>query len=350
MTRPLRWKLTDLERVPKAGVNVMSTFSCGGGSSMGYKLAGFDVIIANDIDPVMARHYQANLHPKHYLLCPIKDLLTSELPQEAFDIDILDGSPPCSTFSMAGQREKAWGVEKHFTEGQAKQILDDLFFDFLDLAERIRPKIIIAENVKGMISGNAKGYVRAVLRRLDKLGYDAQLFLLNGADCGIPQLRERVFFVAIQKQFKAPKLVLNPKQPWIALKTALAVAENTDADLAKAMCLGPIQKEYWLNTKPGDLFSKRVKIEAGDTKLFTHRKSNKNLPCYTLASATHCLYHWDVCRNFTVPEMKIISSFPDDWEAESTDLAGYMMGMSVPPYMTATVADAIREQWIPHTR
>lgn len=350
MTRPLRWKLTDLVNVPKAGVNVMSTFSCGGGSSMGYKLAGFDVIIANDIDPVMARHYQANLHPKHYLLCPIKDLLTSELPQEAFGIDILDGSPPCSTFSLAGKREKNWGVEKHFREGQAKQVLDDLFFDFLDVAERIKPKIIVAENVKGMISGNAKGYVRAVLKRLEELEYDAQLFLINGADCELPQRRERVFFVAIQKVFNAPKLMLNPKHPWISIKTALSAVENSDDDLAKAMCTGPMQIDYWMNTLAGKLFAHRAKIEAGDSRFFSHIKCNPNIPAPTLPATWQMLYHWDVCRCLTVPEMKVLSSFPDDWEAESKDLAGYMMGMSVPPYMTATVADAIREQWVPFIR
>ena len=90
---------------------------------MGYKRAGCEVIAANDIDPEMAWHYKLNIKPKHYFLCPINELLTAELPPELFELDILDGSPPCSTFSMAGSREKAWGKEKHFREGQAKQVL-----------------------------------------------------------------------------------------------------------------------------------------------------------------------------------------------------------------------------------
>ena len=99
------WSLTDLQAVPQNGVKVMSTFACGGGSSMGYKLAGCDVIAANDIDPEMAWHYKRNLNPPLYFLCPIGDLLTKDLPPELYDLDILDGSPPCSTFSMAGSRE-----------------------------------------------------------------------------------------------------------------------------------------------------------------------------------------------------------------------------------------------------
>lgn len=108
------WNLSDIKDVPKNGINVMSTFACGGGSSMGYKLAGCDVIAANDIDPEMAWHYKLNINPRHYFLCPINELIEKDLPQELFNLDILDGSPPCSTFSMAGSREDAWGEGKAF--------------------------------------------------------------------------------------------------------------------------------------------------------------------------------------------------------------------------------------------
>lgn len=84
LTNPHAWNLTDLDSVKKNGLTVMTTFSCGGGSSMGYKRAGFDVIAANDIDPVMARHYKKNLNPKNYFLCPINELIKKELPKELF--------------------------------------------------------------------------------------------------------------------------------------------------------------------------------------------------------------------------------------------------------------------------
>ena len=93
------WMLSDLKDVPQNGIKVMSTFACGGGSSMGYKRAGCEIVAANDIDPEMAWHYKRNLNPPNYFLCPIRDLLTAELPPELFNLDILDGSPPCSTFS-----------------------------------------------------------------------------------------------------------------------------------------------------------------------------------------------------------------------------------------------------------
>jgi DNA (cytosine-5)-methyltransferase 1 len=77
---------------------------------MGYKLAGFDVIGCNEIDPKMMAAYRANHNPKHSYLEPIQTFKNREdLPPELFDLDILDGSPPCSSFSMAGNREKDWG-------------------------------------------------------------------------------------------------------------------------------------------------------------------------------------------------------------------------------------------------
>jgi DNA (cytosine-5)-methyltransferase 1 len=90
---------------------------------------------------------------------------------------------------------KSWGKNKKFREGQATQVLSDLFFDYLNLVDRLRPRVAIAENVKGMLFGNAKGYTKLVVARFKEIGYRVQLFLLNAADCGVPQRRERVFFV-----------------------------------------------------------------------------------------------------------------------------------------------------------
>ena len=98
---------------------------------MGYKLAGYDVIGCCEIDPRVMAVYKANNHPKYPYLMDVRqfvDIPNEELPPELFNLDILDGSPPCSVFSTAGDREKAWNKEKVFREGQAKQKLDDLFF------------------------------------------------------------------------------------------------------------------------------------------------------------------------------------------------------------------------------
>lgn len=340
------WNLSDLVAVPKNGIKVMSTFACGGGSSLGYKLAGCEVIAANDIDPEMAWHYKLNINPKHYFLCPIGDLLNKELPDELYNLDILDGSPPCSTFSMAGSREKAWGKEKHFREGQAKQVLSDLFFDYLDLVGKLKPKVAIAENVKGMLIGNAKGYTKMVMARFKELGYRPQLFLLNGADCGVPQRRERVFFVAIRDDIKTQPLKLAPKHQWINCGNATKDLKITLDELAEVKFTANTDLIWWPKTKPGEDYGDAVKRTGKPVKLWNSKKLDPDAPSLTL-TATHTMFkHWKEPRHLTFREYIRLGSFPDDYKAKSDKIGKYMIGMSVPPRMTEQVVRAVCKQWL----
>ena len=201
-----KWTLKDAKFSKDKG-SVFSCFSCGGGSTMGYKLAGFDVIGCNEIDHRMMYAYCQNHDPKFPFLEPIQDFkMRDDLPKELYNLDILDGSPSCSTFSIAGSREEAWGVEKKFREGQSKQILDTLFFDFIDLAKKLQPKVVVGENVKGMLIGDAIKYVTRIYDAFDKAGYYCQHWLLNGKDMGVPQRRERVFFICLRKDLAEPFL------------------------------------------------------------------------------------------------------------------------------------------------
>src|SRR3990167_6006160 len=110
------WRISDgypAKNIEEHGLKVFSTFACGGGSSMGYKLAGYDVIGCEEIDPKMMAAYETNHHPKFSFLEGIQEFkLRDDLPKELYDLDILDGSPPCSSFSDSGLREDAWGKEK----------------------------------------------------------------------------------------------------------------------------------------------------------------------------------------------------------------------------------------------
>lgn len=145
-----KWQLADI-KLDKP-VTVFSTFSCGGGSSMGYKRAGFKVLGNVEIDPKVNDLYITNHKPKYNFCEDLRAFNEREdLPEELFHLDILDGSPPCTSFSMAGVREKGWGKEKKFREGQTTQTLDDLFFVFLDTVAKLQPRVVIAENVKGLI-------------------------------------------------------------------------------------------------------------------------------------------------------------------------------------------------------
>ena len=339
---PVRWRLSDLDAIPGNGLRVFSTFACGGGSSMGYKLAGFDVVGANDIDPAMRRNYEANLHPRLFIEAPVRDLLTMDLPQELFDLDVLDGSPPCSTFSMSGMREKAWGREKFFREGQAAQVLDDLFFDFIDVVERLRPRSVIAENVKGMILGNARGYVQMIFARLREIGYRPQMFLVNAAYCGVPQRRERVFVTALREDVAGPPLRVETGRAVIPLEDAF---EGLQIDEQDKRYLNPESTMFrcWHLTKPGSNFSTAYEQLTGKNGFWDHHKVSPRKPGYTVRAGGG-VHHWAEPRSLTTSEFARIGSFPDDYKFLSPPQ--YLVGMSVPPRMMEVVASAVRDQWL----
>lgn len=195
-----KWSFADYPK-DKNGLKVFSCFACGGGSTMGYKLAGCEVVGCCEIDPKMNEVYVRNHHPKHNFLMDIRDfnaLPNEQIPEELFNLDILDGSPPCTTFSMAGEREESWGKKKKFREGQAEQTLDDLSFVFIETVAKLKPKCVIMENVEGLIKGEAWSYVQRIYKQLHDIGYEVGHWLLKGEHMGVPQTRHRVFFVALR--------------------------------------------------------------------------------------------------------------------------------------------------------
>jgi DNA (cytosine-5)-methyltransferase 1 len=344
---PYRWTLADAVFTKDKG-KVFSCFACGGGSTMGYKLAGFDVIGCNEIDPKMIAAYRANHNPKHSYLEPIQTFKNREdLPPELFDLDILDGSPPCSSFSMAGNREKDWGKEKKFREGQAEQVLDTLFFDFIDLAERLQPKVVVAENVKGLLMGDAIHYVRRIYEAFDRAGYECQHFLLDASKMGVPQRRERVFFVALRKNLAAPfmeQVDMFTQRPTLDMEFDEAeipfgevdahTDNNQDANTTSTAL------KYWHLTKPGDSFS-----SVANGSFFNWIRLNSMTVANTIPAQTNYTYHSEVCRPLNRSELCQIGSYPKDYDFLSMKPV-YLIGMSVPPVMTAQVATRIHEQWL----
>ncbi len=281
-----KWYLADLNNVEKNGLKVFTTFSCGGGSSFGYKLAGCDVIGNLEIDKNMNELYIANHHPKYSFNMDIRDfnkLADSELPRELFCLDILDGSPPCSTFSMAGNREKDWGKKKKFTEGQQLQTLDDLFFCYIDTAARLRPKVVVAENVKGLILGKAKGYVNEILKRFKEAGYKAQLFLLNSALMGVPQARERVFFIARREDLGWPDLRLPFYKKPMPFKEVEAEVEN-----ALGKPIAPNIRKYFFKTPAG----KNLSYVHPRGSYFNCKKVHPEKVCSTVTATEGDLLHY----------------------------------------------------------
>jgi len=339
------WALKDAIFTKDKG-KVFSCFACGGGSTMGYKLSGFDVIGMNEIDPKMAEVYIENHKPKHAFVEPIQEFVKrDDLPNELYNLDILDGSPPCSSFSLSGNREKDWGKEKKFREGQAEQVLDTLFFDFIELGKKLQPKVIIAENVKGLLQGDARRYVTKIMDAFYEAGYYVNYKLLDASTMGVPQRRQRVFFHAIRKDLycgkfadlfqRRPQLNLEFKEKPILYKEVREKSGNPDAE-----GLSPMIEKYWELTKEGCSFS----TAHPKGSYFNEIKLGRNKVIPTLR-ASGLPYDYEVKRVLYKREICKAGSFPTDYNFLNNKPI-YLVGMSVPPIMTAQIADRVYDQWL----
>lgn len=346
ITFPYQWRIAD--GYPAKGVQhhkskVFSMFACGGGSTMGYKLAGYDVIGVNEIDPVMMQVYTQNHHPKHPFLEDIRTFnQRKDIPSPMYKLDVLDGSPPCSSFSMAGSREKDWGKKKKFREGQAEQTLDDLFFDFINTARLLHPKVVIAENVSGMLKGNARGYVVKIVETFNAIGYDVQVFNLNAASMGVPQRRQRVFFLCRRQDLKLPPIKLQFNEKPIKFG-AVRTPKGTTKQLSK-LSIELLQQRLPTDKHIGDI----------NMRLFG-KVSRFNAPiirdmevCPTIVSS-EVMYRSKDGMVLSDEDLIHCGSFPEDFDFTGST-PKYVIGMSVPPVMMANVAHEVYKQWLLPTK
>lgn len=344
-----KWTLKDAGFTKDKG-SVFSCFSGGGGSTMGYKLAGFDVIGCNEIDERMMSLYISNHRPKYSYCEPIQSFKDrDDLPAELYKLDILDGSPPCSSFSMAGKREQYWGVEKKFREGQQVQVLDTLFFDFISLAKKLRPKIVVAENVKGLLAGNAIDYVHRIYEDFDNAGYYCNCFILNAADMGVPQRRERVFFICLRKDLAVPFLQsvsLFEQQPYINMEFAHRhICAHEITDYLGRELKSPKMRKLWDNRQPGDRSQKNANIRLYNVAAnFNQSYIHQSEVCPTI-TARGSFLHFDRPQYISDTEIIKSATFPQDYDFAGANVQ-YVCGMSVPPVMMANIATRIYEQWI----
>ena len=340
---PYEWTLSDgypSSGIKKHGCSVFGTFICGGGSTMGYKLAGFNHLGGVEIDPQVADIYKTNHNPKYLYVDDIRRFNDrDDLPEELYNLDMLDGSPPCSSFSMSGNREDDWGKNKQFREGQTKQKLDDLVYVYIDTIKKLQPKVALLENVKGLIKGNAKVYAKKMKKLFEEAGYRVQVFLLNGASMGLPQRRERVFFIGLRNDFHIPPIKLNFND------TPITYNDIKSDELGRQLTVETTK--LWSRRKPTDRSLSHIhKRETGVAKRFNAVFVNGSETPQTLcAGADSIPIRHDYPNRITNKECCLIGSYPTDYDFNKIE-PNYLIGMSVPPVMTAQISNQIYNQWL----
>lgn len=304
---------------------VFGAFISGGGSSMGYKLAGFNHLGGVEYNEKIADMYKENLNPKYLFVEDIREFNKREdLPKELYNLDILDGSPPCTTFSTNGLREKAFGLKKKFAEGGKAQTLDDLVFVYGDTILKLMPKVFLFENVEGFLFSYSKNHYRIFINKLEK-EYTLFKFVLNGADMGLPQARKRCFIIGVKKIYNIDFFILNFNEKHVIFKE---IIDHSD----KKCNLSETNLKYWENAEMGK----------GVGKFNSDYKVDINKPCNTLR--TGYMYNGIYPRKLNKKERLLASSIPLDYKFKTKSQVSFFTGMCVPPLMIANISNQIKIQ------
>lgn len=360
--------MQEIAAIPWNGLTVASTFSGCGGSCLGYRMAGYRVLWANEFIPAAQETYRAN-HPETSLdtrdirqIQP-KDIL-ARLAMQSGDLDILDGSPPCASFSAAGKREAGWGKVKAYSD--TKQRTDDLFFEYARLLEGLQPKVFVAKNVSGLVKGTAKGYFKEILARLKDCGYRVSAKLLDAQWLGVPQRRQRLIFIGVRNDlrkmpaYSAPlpyQYSVRDALPWIHAVSNLLPGKIPGMQSSDRACSTVTTRDTGGNGKHcveaetdiqryaiGKLWDE---IQPGQAhhKRFSLVKPSLDRPCNTidagrLARAT--VVHPLEKRKFSIAELKRLCAFPDDFILTGSYAQQWeRLGRAVPPVMMYYIAKTI---------
>jgi len=327
--------------INKPKFEAVSLFAGGGGSSTGYRMAGGKVLAINEFIPEAINTYRANWPDTTILPGDVRKLtpeqILTEIGKAVGELDLLDGSPPCSAFSTAGAREKGWGKTKKYSDSEQKNV-EDLFFEYIRILRGTMPKVFVAENVSGLAKGTAKGYLNEILRELRISGYQVSCKILDAKWLGVPQSRARAIFVGVREDLWRPefhdKLHPAPKSSIVNLTDAFkgltfSEIDKVETDIKKYSVYKLLQ-----DVPMGGAHPKRFSLKKAHPQSYSQCITATN---GSIGAANAC--HWDN-RAFTVSEVKRIMSVPDDYVLTGTyQQQVERLGRMVAPLMMKAVAD-----------
>jgi len=340
-------------------MKAISLFSGAGGMDVGFKAAGFDVVAANEMDKHACETFRAN-HPETLLIEGDVDICSEELHSYT-GVDVVFGGPPCQGFSVAGKMDP--------DDPRSK-----LIFSFCNIVEKVKPKAFVMENVKALGALSKFEDVRAALiSRFQKTGYAVTIHILNSKDFGVPQSRERVFFIGVEDKTKpifkayfkkhlkeAPTLreVLIPLgRPGTKLNDRICNAKVTLAAkpvLRKSPYAGmlfngqgrPLNPDGWASTLPASMGGNRTPI-IDDNHLYLGSDSwveeyHKHLMAGGKPQGMHDAPSY--LRRLTINEAALLQTFPEDyiWCGPSSKVYS-QIGNAVPCDLAKAVASCVRD-------
>ena len=304
-------------------MRVVSLFSGAGGLDLGFKMAGHDVVWANDLYEDAVHTYQKNIGD-HIILEDVRNISTDEIP----DCDIVIGGFPCQGFSVANTKRH---IADERTEGY-KQLIR--------VIEDKQPKFFLAENVKGLTNLGKGEVFKMILSDFEHLGYRVRYRILNAADYGVPQTRMRVIIVGVRSdidwEYEFPKATHSQDgrdglPAWVSVSDALKGLPDPDSE----------------NNIPNHTYSKyKLNING----YIGHRLLDPDTPAPTVTArgdnrgGVVILPHPNGQRRMSCRELASVQSFPVDYEFVGNNSSIYrQIGNAVPPLLAYTVAKQFNE-------
>jgi DNA (cytosine-5)-methyltransferase 1 len=374
--------MAEIARIKPNGFRAISTFSGCGGSSLGYRMAGFKILWASEFVEAARESYAANMAPGTILdgrdireVDPTDILVETGL--DVGELDLLDGSPPCASFSTAGKRQAGWGQVKKYSD--TSQRTDDLFFEFVRILQGLMPKTFVAENVSGLVKGTAKGYFLEILAALKDSGYRVKCKVLDAQWLGVPQQRQRTIFVGVREDLRdADGKLLEPAHPsplpyYYSVRDAIPwiTALNHDSMGLEGRRVYDVGSEPCETIRtPGGGANTRFEVESESDmskyavgrewdqlaegeqseKYLQLIRQSRDAPCNTvtaeggnpsIASVTHPTER----RKFSIAELRRICAFPDDFVLTGSYAQQWeRLGRAVPPIMMRAIAEVVRDR------
>lgn len=330
----------------------ISLFTGAGGLDIGFHKLGFDIVACIEIEPVFCKTLELNLGRSlredcKVICADIKNVEPTELHVEP--IDVIVGGPPCQSFSAAGRR--AGGVTGIF------DVRGALFEQYCRFVSHFRPKAFIFENVRGILQGNKGRDWQEILSLFTSLGYSLSYKVLDAADYGLPQHRERLILVGVDGDtflFPRPTHGVDSANgnPYLTALEAIRDLQpenepihDYDGKYGKLLQAVPPGMNYHYFTKemgyPTPIFAWRSRFSDFLYKADPHK------PIKTLVARLGKYsgpFHW-TSRKFTLAEFKRLQSFPDDYElAGGLNVQLQQLGNSVAPKFAEVLASALKAQ------
>jgi len=340
----------------------LSIFSGGGGLDIGFQKAGFEVIGATDADPICEETFGLN-QPE----LPFRVGSASEYCREFFEtfidaqkltnLDCLIGGPPCPAFSKSRfyRKEKARGLEDDNA--------DETMKGYLRVLETFSPNYFVLENVKGLTYRSHSNSLDYILENIRRLGYEHRIWIVNAADYGVPQIRERAFIVGSKSSLptfpnpthekkKNELSLLNNVPPWRTAGSVLEDLPSNDLHEIPGHFAGGKHHELLKVVPPGDNYLFFTEKRGHPKPKFKWRsrywsfllKLAPDMPSWTIQarrSNNMGPFHWNN-RILTIDEVKRLQTFPDDWVFAGTiEKQWRQVGNAVPCLLAETLASAI---------